>query len=106
MVADDTRRIRERVLRLKDRNAHAEFPHSRTRRLVSNVRIVAREAAELRVEANFIVYRHRRHGDVRCYVGQYRHRLRLTPAGLRICERQAILDAMELGEMGLLSFIL
>lgn len=109
MVADDARRIHERVLRLKDRNAHAEFPHSRTRRMISNVRIVERGdhgGAELAVEANFVVYRHRRHADIRTYVGQYRHRLRVTPDGLRIAQRSAILDAMELGEMGLLSFIL
>lgn len=106
MVADDARRIHERVLRLKDRNAHAEFPHSRTRRMVGNVRIVERDGAEFAVEANFVVYRYRRHADIRTYVGQYRYRLRITPDGLRIARRSAILDAMELGEMGLLSFIL
>jgi p-cumate 2,3-dioxygenase subunit beta len=110
MVADDARRIKERVLRLQDRNAHAEFPHSRTRRLVSNVRIVPSGATaaanELEVQANFVVYRHRVGGDVRCYVGQYRHVLRATPAGLRIAQRVAVLDAHELGDMGLLSFIL
>jgi p-cumate 2,3-dioxygenase subunit beta len=106
LVADDARRIRERVLRLQDRNAHAEFPHSRTRRFISNVRITEVVGDELAIEANFIVYRHRRHADIRCYVGVYRHRLRVTPEGLRIKERLAVLDAMELGEMGLVSFIL
>jgi p-cumate 2,3-dioxygenase beta subunit len=106
MVADDARRIKERVLRLKDRNAHAEFPHSRTRRFITNVRIVERDAHTLRVESNFTVWRHRRNADIRSYVGQYRHRLRVTEAGLRIAERHAILDALELGEMGLISFIL
>ena len=106
MVADDARRIRERVLRLQDRNAHAEFPHSRTRRLIGNVRIVARDGAELSVQANFVVHRHRRHADIRSYIGQYQHQLRLTPEGLRISRRCAVLDAMELGAMGLLSFIL
>ena len=106
LVADDARRIRERVLRLKDRNAHAEFPHSRTRRLVSNVRITARTDTELAIEANFIVHRHRRNADIRSYVGQYRHLLRVTPEGLRIAQRCAVLDAHELGAMGLLSFIL
>ena len=106
MIADDIRRIRERVLRLQDRNAHAEFPHSRTRRLIGNVRITARRADALQVEANFVVYRHRRHGDIRSFVGQYRHVLRVTPEGLRIAQRQAVLDAHELGAMGLLSFIL
>jgi p-cumate 2,3-dioxygenase beta subunit len=110
MVADDIRRIRERVLRLKDRNAHAEFPHSRTRRLIGNVRITARDMGqtgdELHIEANFVVYRHRRNADVRTFVGQYRHVLRATPEGLRIAQRKAVLDAHELGEMGLVSFIL
>jgi p-cumate 2,3-dioxygenase beta subunit len=110
MIADDARRIRERVARLKDRNAHAEFPHSRTRRMISNVRIIERSAAmaadELSIEANFVVYRHRRGDDIRTYIGQYRHVLRLTGDGLRIVNRHAILDAMELGAMGLVSFIL
>lgn len=106
MIADDIRRIRERVLRLKDRNAHAEFPHSRTRRLISNVRITARSGDELHIEANFVVYRHRHNADIRSFVGQYRHVLRATPEGLRIAQRKAVLDAHELGEMGLVSFIL
>src|SRR5437763_16484513 len=46
-IADDMRRIRARVARLKDPHAHAESPRSRTRRLLSNVRIV--EQAPLRV---------------------------------------------------------
>ena len=40
LIADDIQRIRGRVARLKDPNAHAEFPHSRTRRIITNVRIV------------------------------------------------------------------
>jgi p-cumate 2,3-dioxygenase beta subunit len=106
IIADDARRLSERVLRLKDRNAHAEFPHSRTRRMVSNVRVVSRAENEISVEANFILYRHRRDEDIRTYVGQYRYVLRVTPSGLRIAQRDAILDALELGSMGLVSFIL
>lgn len=106
MIADDTRRINERVKRLQDRNAHAEFPHSRTRRMISNVRIVERAETELTVAANFVVYRHRRDDDIRSYIGLYRYVLRATPDGLRIAQRHAILDAMALGAMGLVSFIL
>jgi p-cumate 2,3-dioxygenase subunit beta len=43
LVADDRERIRQRIIRVLDPNCHAEFPKSRTRRLISNVRIVARE---------------------------------------------------------------
>jgi p-cumate 2,3-dioxygenase beta subunit len=105
-VADDIERIRGRITRLKDRNAHAEFPRSRTRRMISNVRVVGRNASELRVEANFVVYRFRREESVREYVGRYRYVLRAGRGGLRIAHRQAVLDAMELGSMGLVSFIL
>ena len=54
-IADDIRRIRARVTRLQDPHAHAESPRSRTRRLISNVRIV--EQNPLVVEANFVIYR-------------------------------------------------
>lgn len=103
-IADDIARIRARVTRLKDRNAHAEFPPSRTRRLISNVRITAREP--LRVEANFVVYRYRANEDVRQYVGRYRYVLRRDGGRLRIAGREAILEAMELASLGAVSFIL
>ena len=103
-IADDIARIRARVTRLKDRNAHAEFPPSRTRRLITNVRIVERNP--LRVEANFVVYRYRRNEDVREYVGRYRFVLRMIDGKLRIAAREAVLDAMELASLGAVSFIL
>ncbi|MGH6994730.1 MAG: aromatic-ring-hydroxylating dioxygenase subunit beta, partial [Stellaceae bacterium] len=40
-VADDHARLIERVKRLKDPSAHAEYPPSRTRRLISNVRVTS-----------------------------------------------------------------
>ncbi len=105
-IADDIRRIQARVTRLKDRNAHAEYPPSRTRRMIGNVRIVEQRDAELRVEANFVVYRFRREERIREYVGRYRYRLRVTDDGFRIAKREAILDALELGSLGSVSFIL
>ena len=103
-IADDMARLRARVTRLKDRNAHAEYPPSRTRRLITNVRIVA--TSPLRVEANFAVYRYRANDDVRQYVGRYRYLLRQVEGKLRIAGREAILDAMELASLGAVSFIL
>ncbi len=105
-IADDIRRIQARVTRLKDKNAHAEYPPSRTRRMISNVRIVEQSAAELRVEANFVVYRFRREERIREYVGRYRYRLRVADGGFKIAKREAILDALELGSLGSVSFIL
>jgi p-cumate 2,3-dioxygenase subunit beta len=105
-IADDIDRIRGRVARLKDKNAHAEYPPSRTRRMISNVRIVDRNARELRVEANFVVYRYRREERIREYVGRYRHVLRLEGGALKIARREAVLDALELASLGSVSFIL
>jgi p-cumate 2,3-dioxygenase beta subunit len=105
-IADDIVRLRERVVRLKDPNCHAEHPPSRTRRLITNVRITGTEGDAILVSANFAVYRHRRNEPPREFVGRYRYKLRRTDAGLKIAERRAILDAEELGAMGAVSFLL
>ena len=105
LIADDIDRIRGRVARLKDPHAHAEFPHSRTRRLVTNVRVVEKPG-ELEVFANFAVYRMRRGGQESVFVGRYRYILRRVGGTLRIALREAILDSEELGRLGSVSFIL
>ncbi len=105
-IADDIVRLRERVIRLKDPNCHAEFPPSRTRRLITNVRIAGTDGDMIAIEANFVVYRYRRGEPVREFVGCYRHKLRRVGGLLKIAERRAILDAHELGSMGSVSFIL
>lgn len=111
MIADDKRRTEERVVRLKDRNAHAEFPHSRTRRFISNVRILERididsTHSNVKIQANFTIHRFRRNDDIRTFVGQYQNELIVTDQTIHIAHRKAILDAYELGAMGLVSFIL
>lgn len=106
LIADDINRIRARVTRLKDRSAHAEQPPSRTQRMISNVRITGRNGAALRVEANFIVHRFRRDESIRDYIGRYRYELRVENGQLKIAKREAIIDAMELGSLASVSFIL
>ena len=105
-VADDIVRLRERIIRLKDPNCHAEYPPSHTRRMISNVRITGIEGDVINVSANFAIFRHRRGEPVRQFVGRYRYKLKRTDAGLKIAERRAILDAEELGPMGAVSFLL
>jgi len=99
-------RLRERVIRLKDPNCHAEYPPSRTRRLITNVRIADASGDTITVTANFAVYRYRRGEPAREFVGHYRHKLRRVGGVLKFAERRAILDAHELGAMGSVSFIL
>lgn len=105
-IADNAERIRQRVIRISDPNCHAEFPKSRTRRMISNVRIVEQRDNETVVAANFVCYRYRRYERIREYVGQYRYVLRTTEHGVRIRERRVLLDAHELGSLGSVSFIL
>jgi p-cumate 2,3-dioxygenase beta subunit len=106
LVADDIARLRERVKRIKDPNCHAEQPRSRTRRMISNVRIIAATGDTLEVAANFVVYRFRRGEAARDYVGSYRYRLQRRGDALKIAERRVLLAAEELGALGLISFIL
>ena len=99
-------RLRERIIRLKDPACHVEFPPSRTRRMITNVRIGEASNGLLAARANFIVYRYRRGSDMRIFTGEYRYTLRQHADGLKIVERRAVLDAQELGPMGSVSFIL
>src|SRR5580704_16757076 len=54
LIADDRERIRQRIIRVQDPNCHAEFPKSRTRRMISNVRILGVEDDLISVSANFV----------------------------------------------------
>lgn len=105
-IADDIDRIRARVKRLKDVNAHAESPRSRTRRMIANVRILHTADGKVHAAANFVVNRFRRGSPTREYVGHYLYTLVPTAQGLRIAARRAVLDSTELGELGAVSFIL
>ena len=105
-IADDATRLKERVIRMKDPGCHVESPPSRTRRFISNIRTAQEESEIVKVRANFIVHRYRRHNDERVFVGQYRHVLVRRDGALKFQERRAILDAQELGPMGSVSFIL
>src|SRR4051812_36342420 len=83
IIADDRERIRQRVIRINDPNCHAEFPKSRTRRMISNVRIMAVEGDLVTVSANFVFYRFRRYERIREYVGGFRFVLRRAGGGVQ-----------------------
>jgi p-cumate 2,3-dioxygenase beta subunit len=57
LIADSYEQIHARVTRLNSRNAHAENPRSRTRRLITNVRIAGLDDDGIDVTAAFLVYR-------------------------------------------------
>jgi p-cumate 2,3-dioxygenase subunit beta len=105
LVHDRRPLLEQRVARLEKPTAHAEFPRSRTRRLIGNVRILSRSEYELHVAANFVVVRIR-HGVQITFVGRYDYVLAATDAGLRIKRRKASLDHDALDPHGKISIIL
>lgn len=104
-VDDDYDLLKARVKRLKSRKAHAENPHSRTHRMVSNVRVAKAGDDALTATASFVVHR-ARDGQFDTYVGRYEHVLVPTGDGLRFRLRRSILGHEALPPGARLSFIL
>lgn len=105
IVADDMVRLRSRVEQLLGKSAWAEYPRSRTRRLIANVRIRAVEGEHIYVTANFTVYR-LRFEQMDTYVGRYEYTLVQRDGALKIRQRRAILDLDALRPHGKVSIIL
>lgn len=103
-VNDDMARLRARVARLNSQHSHRERPLSRTRRFISNVRVVETEKDELSVFANVLVYRFRA-GEGAPYVGSIEYVLRMNGQELQIAFRRATLDLEDLAWHGAVSII-
>nr|WP_271209168.1 aromatic-ring-hydroxylating dioxygenase subunit beta [Rhodococcus wratislaviensis]GLK33635.1 benzoate 1,2-dioxygenase small subunit [Rhodococcus wratislaviensis] len=104
VIHDDHTRLGGRVTRLKSRHAHAESPHSRTRRFVTNVRAEA-DSDAVTVHANFHVMRTRL-GQLDHFLGTYRYVLIPTGDSFLVRERVATLDHGIVEAGGTVSIIL
>ena len=103
-IDDDIARLRARAVRLNSRHAHREYPWSRTRRFVSNVRVEETDDGEVSVSANVLVYRFRS-GEGAPYVGTVDYILRRRDQGFKIAYRRAVLDLESLSWHGAVSII-
>ena len=103
-IDDDITRLRARAVRLNSRHAHREYPWSRTRRFVSNVRVSETGDGQLSVTANVMVYRFRS-GEGAPYVGSVHYTLRRDNGELKIAYRRAVLDLEALSWHGAVSII-
>ena len=92
------------MIRLNSRHAHREYPSSRTRRFISNVRVNETDDNELNVYANALVYRFRS-GKGDPYVGRYEYKLSRVEGMLKIRYRKAVLDQETLSLHGAVSII-
>jgi len=91
-IADDRARLGERVKRLMKRTAHAEFPHSKTSRIVGNVRIQSTKEDEI--------------GTTDLYFGTNKYRLAIQGDGFRIREKRCLLAGDGLRPSGRISIVL
>lgn len=103
-VADDYHRLCERVKRLGKRTAHAEFPRSRCRRLVSNVRMLGGDQQHFRVTSNFVTWRSKM-GRTDTFFGHHVYELAHGADGLRILSKTTYLDADDIRDQGKVSII-
>ncbi len=104
-IDDDIVRLRARVVRLNSRHAHREYPWSRTRRFISNVRVTEADGEEVSVTGSCLVYRVRmRQADP--YVARFFYRLVRSSPGWKIRYRRAELDLEALDAHGAVSIIL
>src|SRR5262249_21781923 len=95
LALDDAPRVPARARQLLGRFVWAEWPRSRTTRLITNVRVSPHEAeqeAAWRVHSRFAVHRFAG-GEAMLYVGEYEHVLVRRPAGFRIRSRTTWLNA-------------
>lgn len=103
---DDTKEsLRIRVERVYARNAWAEMPPSRTRHLITNVRIEDDDGREIAVRSNFLVYRTRMEADQDLFVGMRNDRLRRTNGAFQIARRTIILDQAVLNAKNISIFL-
>jgi p-cumate 2,3-dioxygenase subunit beta len=104
-IADDRERLNQRIVRLMKKSAHSEYPRSRTRHLVSNVRVGAAQGDETPVSAAFVTFR-TKGGVTDTYMGRLLYRLKRIDGNLRIREKRCELDLDGLRPHGRVSIIL
>lgn len=105
LVYDDRHRLGERAKRLLKKSAHAEFPHSRTRHLISNVQIRHDDGNVVHATCNFVVYRSKQ-GVNDIYPGHSMYELVPGGGSFRIRLKRAALDVDTLRPQGKVSIIL
>jgi biphenyl 2,3-dioxygenase beta subunit len=102
---DDTKgTLGRRVKKLATGRSWSEDPPSRTRHLITNVRIVDVRGDELDVESNFHLYRTRLKSEETSWIGSRRDTLRTLEGSYRIAKRTIYLEQTVLLSSNLSNF--
>lgn len=102
---DDKESLRIRVERVYAKNAWAEMPPSRTRHLITNVRVKRDDGRNVEAHSNFLVYRTRMEADQDMFVGARRDVLRRVEDAFKIARRTIILDQAVLSAKNISIFL-
>ena len=89
---DDKAFLEARVKKLHSGYSWSEDPPSRTRHLITNVRVLEQRGDELTAESNFHLYRSRLESDQDSWLGRRRDVLRRVDGAWRIAKRAIYLD--------------
>jgi len=81
-----------RIAKLKTGRSWAEDPPSRTRHLITNVRIVKDDGHALEVQSNFHVYRTRLNSEETSWIGSRHDVLRRVGESFQIADRKIFLE--------------
>jgi len=104
-INDNRARLQERAKRLLKKEAHVEFPHSKTVRNLHNIRVKSQEDNTIIVRCNFSTYRTKR--DVLdCFVGIQDFHLIVKNNEIFIQEKKVTLQLDSLRPHGKISLIL
>ena len=92
---DDRATLEQRVRRLDTGLAHAETPPSRTRHLITNIRVEG-DAETVVAYSNFLLFQGRREHADYFFLGSREDRLRKVNGEWRIAQRKVTLDHITL----------
>jgi biphenyl 2,3-dioxygenase beta subunit len=102
---DDTKTLLAgRITKLLSGRSWAEDPPSRTRHLITNIRIVKDDGRTLEVESNFHLYRTRLNSEESSWIGSRRDVLRRLEGTFQIVDRKIFLEQTVLLSRNLSNF--
>ena len=102
---DDTKTLLAgRITKLRSGRSWAEDPPSRTRHLITNVRITKDDNRTLEVESNFHLYRTRLNSEETSWIGSRRDVLRRVEGSFQIVDRKIFLEQTVLLSRNLSNF--
>jgi biphenyl 2,3-dioxygenase beta subunit len=102
---DDTKTLLAgRITKLGSGRSWAEDPPSRTRHLITNIRILKDDGRTLEVESNFHLYRTRLNSEESSWIGSRRDVLRRVEGSFQIVDRKIFLEQTVLLSRNLSNF--